>query len=114
MKEETLLKIALVLSITGICALLLILKTTDIVESSISQAKNMDEGSAVKIVGTVERVSAKDQFTILTLRREESISIVAFDSMNLSKGQRIEVTGKIKEYDGANEIVADNVVVLVK
>ncbi|MFH0870417.1 MAG: hypothetical protein V1866_05170 [archaeon] len=114
MEEETLLKVALALSIIGICALLIVLKTTEIAESGIGQAKELEEGSSVKITGIVERISAKDQFTIITLRREESISVVAFDNINISKGQRIEVIGKIKKYEGANEIVADNVIVLAK
>lgn len=114
MDESTMLKIAMVVGMLGICSLLIVLKASKIGESTLGEAKLMEEGGSAKITGTIERVSAKDQFTILTLRSEERVSVVAFSSMNLSKGQRIEVTGKIKEYEGENEIVADNVIVLAR
>jgi uncharacterized protein YdeI (BOF family) len=109
MEESILLRVALALSIIGICALLLIMKLSGIDESSISQAKQLEEGTPVKITGTVERISAKEGFTIITLSAKEQIEAVAFKSINLSKGQRVQVTGKVKDYNGKNELVIDEI-----
>lgn len=111
MKDSLLLKIALVTSIIGLGFLVLILTTTGLQEIDISEAKELEEDQAVKIIGTVERITVKEGFSIINLRKEEEITVIMFDKVNLSKGQRIEVSGKIEEYKGEKEIIAEKVVV---
>ena len=105
------LKAALVIAILGLAAISIIVKITGVDEINIGEAKQADEESTVKITGTVERVTSKEGFSIINIRKEESIAIVIFDSINLSKGQKVEITGKTKEYNGQNELVADSIVV---
>jgi len=35
----------------------------------------------------------------------------SFDKVNLSKGQRVEVIGKTKDYKGEKEVIAEKIVV---
>ena len=44
-------------------------------------------------------------------KKQEEITVIIFEKVNLTKGQRIEVSGKIEEYKGEKEIVAEKVVV---
>jgi len=111
MDESLLLKTALITAIVGLAAITLIAKLTSIEEMNIGEAKKADEGATVMITGTVEKVTSEEGFSIINLKKEESIAIVLFDSINLSKGEKVEVTGKTQEYKGSMELVADKIVV---
>lgn len=109
MNESLVLKAALITAILGLIAITFIAKLTDIKEISLSEAKQADEGTTIKVIGTVERVTSKEGFSIISIKKEESIAVVLFDSINLTKGQKIEVTGKTQEYEGENELIADKI-----
>lgn len=111
MDESLLLKAALVIAVLGLAAITLIIKLSGIQEVNIGEAKQADEDSTVKITGTVERITSKEGFSIINIRKEESIAVVLFDSINLSKGQKVEVIGKTKDYNGGKELVAEKIVV---
>jgi DNA/RNA endonuclease YhcR with UshA esterase domain len=111
MKDSTLLKIALATSTIGLAALAIILSTTGFEEVNISEAKELEKETTIMISGTVERVTSKEDFAIINIRKEETITVIAFDKINLSKGQRVEVTGEIREYQGEKELVADKIVI---
>jgi DNA/RNA endonuclease YhcR with UshA esterase domain len=110
MDQALLLKTAIVIALLGLAAISIIVKTTGVEEINIGEAKQADEESTVKITGTVERVTSKEGFSIINIRKEESITVVLFDSINLSKGQKVEIVGKTKEYNGKKELVADSIV----
>jgi hypothetical protein len=110
MDESAMLKIALIVAIIGLAAITLITKLSGIEEINIGEAKQADEGETVRITGVIQRVSAQEGFSIITLRKEEEISVVLFDSINLSKGQKVEILGKTKDYNGAKELVADKII----
>jgi molybdenum cofactor biosynthesis enzyme MoaA len=111
MQDSTLLKIALGTSIIGLAALAIILKITGFEEVNISEAKALEEQASVKISGIVDRVTSKEGFSIINVRKEETVAVVVFDSINLTKGQRVEIIGEIKEYNGEKELVADSITV---
>lgn len=111
MQDSLLLKIAMITSIIGLGALALILTTTGLQEIDISQAKQLEEDQAVRITGTVERITAKEDFSIINIKKQEEITVIAFDRVNLSKGQRIEVTGRTEDYKGKKEVIAEEIVV---
>jgi DNA/RNA endonuclease YhcR with UshA esterase domain len=111
MNESLILKAALIVAIIGIIALTLIIKITGIKEMNLGEAKELNEDATIRVTGTVERVMSKEGFSIISIKKEESIDVVLFDSINLSKGQKVEVTGKTKDYNGQKELVADKIVV---
>jgi DNA/RNA endonuclease YhcR with UshA esterase domain len=111
MNESLLLKAALITAILGIIALIVIIKATGIKEININQAKESEEGATIRITGIVERVTSKEGFSIISIKKEETISVVLFDNINLSKGQKVEITGKVQDYQGSKELVADKIVV---
>ncbi len=111
MKDSTLIKIALATSIIGLAALAIILSTTGFEEVNISEAKELEKETTTRISGTVERITAKEGFSILNIKKEETITVVVFEKINLSKGQRVEVVGEVKDYEGQKELVAEKIVV---
>ncbi|KYK26756.1 hypothetical protein AYK26_04755 [Euryarchaeota archaeon SM23-78] len=111
MKDSLLLRIALITSIIGLGALALILSTTGLQEIDISEAKELEEDTTIKITGTIERVTNKEDFAIINIRKEEEITVIIFDNVDISKGQRVEITGKTQEYKGEKEIIADKIII---
>jgi len=60
-----------------------------------------------ELVGVVERVTAKEKVTIISVKPITSIPVVAFDDANVKKGEKITVKGKLESYNGKLEFVAD-------
>ncbi|MBD3304151.1 hypothetical protein GF343_03330 [Candidatus Woesearchaeota archaeon] len=60
-----------------------------------------------ELVGVVERVSAKEKVTIISVKPITNIPVVAFDDLNVKKGEKIKVKGQLKSYNGKLEFVAD-------
>lgn len=106
------LKASLLIALIGLACLIAILKFGGIGESTVSQAKALEEGSSVRISGFVNKALTKEGLTRITLTREESIEVVLFESINLTPGAKIEVQGKVQEYNGKNEVLADRIVII--
>ncbi len=60
-----------------------------------------------ELVGVVERVTAKEKITIISVKPITNIPVVTFDEMNVKKGERITVKGQLKSYNGKLEFVAE-------
>ena len=112
MDESFMLKAALLVALLGLACLIAILKFGSIGESTLSEAKSLEEGSVVRISGTVEKAMVKEGLTRITLTKEESVEVILFESINLTPGAKVEIQGKIQEYEGKNEILADKIMML--
>ncbi|MBN2142633.1 hypothetical protein JW711_04855 [Candidatus Woesearchaeota archaeon] len=112
MDESTLLKAALATSIIGIVSLLLVLflSQSDMETSRLSSVKAMEEGESVLVSGSVIQSISKEEFSIITIEKSEEMKIIAFQNISLKKGDRITVRGKISEYKGEKEIIADQII----
>ncbi len=108
MKEKTLLKIALICTILGIVLLLFLSELVEVKESKISEAKQIDNG-IVRITGIVENVRVGEKATILTISKKESIDVVVFENPNFQKGDFVDVTGEVQDYEGKKEILAKEI-----
>ena len=60
-----------------------------------------------ELTGTVERVTAKDKITIISVKPDTSIPVVTFGQKNIKKGEKITVKGQLKSYNSKLEFVAD-------
>jgi len=109
MKEKTLLKVALISTITGIFLLYTISENIKLEEKGIFEAKQMQDGK-VRIRGLVENIIHKEDLTIITISKQESIDVVVFENIDFEKGTELDVTGEIKDYNGKKEIVAEEIV----
>lgn len=112
MKERTLLKLSLVCSIVGIFALFVICDNIDIGESEISALDGMVGESAV-ITGVVSRVSEFNETTFIEIAQETTVDVVMFERVpGIQVGSLVQVRGKVDEYQGESEILADEVRVI--
>ena len=60
-----------------------------------------------ELTGTVERVTAKEKVTIISVKPTHAIPVVAFEKTNAKKGEKITVKGQLKSYNGQLEFVAE-------
>lgn len=110
MKENTLLKISLISSIVGILVLLFISSFVSTGEKSISNISKEDLGSSVRINGIITEVRQLRGATSINVAQLQEINVIVFDNVTLYKGDYVEITGKIDDYEGNQELIADKIV----
>lgn len=103
MKEKTLLKISLVITILGIIMLFFISKTLDINENIIS-ADNIDK--EIKVTGLVTKVTETDKVTFLEISKPEKVTACVFDKVDIKVDDKVTVEGELEEYNGKLELIA--------
>ena len=113
MKETTLLKIALICSLIGLVALYFISTKIDAKEYNPSKL-NKNVGENVKLIGTILKITSKDNVAFIEVNRQSPVTVVVFGKENLSlkNGDTVEVLGEIQEYKGNNEIIAQKIRVI--
>ena len=97
MNEKALLIIALTCVVLGLPILYI---ASQFVEAD-------DPRVLTELTGVVERVTAKEKVTIISVKPMTSIPVVTFDKSNVKKGEKITVNGELKSYNGKLEFVAD-------
>jgi RecJ-like exonuclease len=99
------LKLSLICSLIG---LFLIIFLANYLEPAIKNISEIDERNldeVVKVQGEIANILIYDTLTVFTLDDEAGkIDCVFYDNLPFTKGQRIEVIGKIVEYKGKIEI----------
>ena len=113
MKENTLLKIALICSLVGLAVLYFISSKIEIKDYR-PNLLNKNIGEDVKLQGTVTKVTGKNDVVFIEVSQKNTINVVAFtkDNFQLKYGDNIEVIGKVQEYNGKNEIIAQKIRVI--
>jgi len=108
MKDSTLLKISLIISILGILILFFIADTSKIKDVDVKELEDYKD-KTVKIKGVVEQVTNTESATFVKVKQSNLVEVVVFEALNLSKGNYVEVTGKVDEYNDEYEILADKI-----
>jgi len=106
MQEKILIKISLITSLAGIILLIIVSRA---VKPEISRANALHDGKHARIDGIVKSVAKKSSVTMIEVLDECSMKIVLFEDVDVKKGQSIEVIGKVGDYNGKKEIIAEEV-----
>ncbi len=70
--------------------------------------KDVDRG--VYVEGTVDKIGVKGTTTFFTLKDDTgSVQGVIFNKVQLKRGQKIGIAGKVQQYKGDLELIADEV-----
>lgn len=97
MNEKALLVIALICIVLGLPILYFA-----------SQFVSSDDPRVLtELTGIVERVTAKEKVTIISVKPLNSIPVVTFDKTTAKKGEKITVKGQLKSYNGQLEFVVE-------
>ena len=111
MKETTLLKIALICSLAGLIILYFISTKIEINDYKPS-ILNRNVGDDVKLRGTISKINDKGNVVFIDVIQQSPVSIVVFNNDNalkLKNNDSVEVIGKVQEYNGKNEIIAQKI-----
>ncbi len=113
MKEKTLLKIALICSLLGLLILYLISNNIEIKEKNIEKITIDNKDEFVKLNGIVNNVIDTEKVTLIKILQPQEITVVLFKNENktmpIQQGNEVEIIGKVDEYEGKMEIIADRV-----
>lgn len=114
MKDETLLKASLTVAAIGLVFLFLLSGTIQPTAAAIAQLNGDILDQKVQATGVASSVSTSSAgHTFFTLADDTGkISVVAFASAKLEaphEGSTVTVKGRLQEYNGKLEIVADSI-----
>ncbi len=111
MEDDTLLKIALACSVIGISALYIYSTGMSIPEHDIGSLGEDMLGNTITVSGRISGISDREGLRIIDITRDETIPVIVFSDidMDISEGDFVTVTGELDEYNGRNEIIADNI-----
>jgi len=110
MEEKNLLKLSLIVSLTGLLILIVVIENIEIKEYQIKELTKKDLNKDVKLSGIITRVTETPGLIIFNLKDDTGeITGIIFkeESINLTKNQKVEVQGKIIEYKDELEIQVD-------
>ena len=115
MQEPTLLKVALISTILGLMFLFIYSQTLDL-----KQVEQLDQAflnQQIKIKGVIEGITETEKATFLKVsgHNVEQFNIIFFpeEAVSLKTGEVVEISGKVTEYNGKKEIVADEIKVVI-
>ena len=110
MREKTLLKTALIVSLVGLLVLYIISDNITIKQASIEKITLGNKDEMVKVRGIVSRLADTEKVTIMEITQPAEVTVVLFKGSNEStpirEGNEVEIIGKVDEYEGKLEIVA--------
>ena len=113
MKENTLLKIALICSLIGLIILYLI--STKIEVKDYKPVLNKNIGEDVTLKGTVTKITDRGNVVFIDVNQQNPITVVLFtdnDNLKLKNDDFVEVIGEVQEYNGKNEVIAQKIRVI--
>ena len=111
MKETTLLKIALICSLVGLIVLYFISTKIEVKDYKPSSL-NKNVGDDVSLKGIVTKINDRGNVVFVDLQSQNYVTVVLFtkdENLKLKNGDDVEVIGKVQEYNGKNEIVAQKI-----
>lgn len=114
MKENTLLKIALICSLAGLIILYFISAKIEAKDYK-PNLLNKNIGDDVKLNGVVAKITDKGSVIFIEVNQQSPITAVLFtdeDNLKLNTGDNVEVVGEVQEYNGKNEIIAKKIRVI--
>lgn len=111
MKEKTLLRTALICSLTGLFALYLISENITIEEKDIEKITMENKDEFVKLTGIVNNIVDTEKVAIMEISKPQKITVVLFKNENRTMpvyiGNEVEIIGKVDEYEGKMEVIAE-------
>ncbi len=112
MQEQILLKIALISAVLGLVALFLVTQRIELSQTQINQIDQINEDVLIK--GVVTRVTDREDLLFLEITKPEKITVIMFKDgiIDIEKGDAVEIIGRTDEFEGKEEIIANEVRVI--
>ncbi|MBU2561426.1 MAG: hypothetical protein KKD17_03945 [Nanoarchaeota archaeon] len=112
MKEKTLLKIALAVSVSGIVMLFLLSQKIEVDQAMLNRLDEAVDESVI-VTGSVVDISQVNSTTFLRIQKDELTSVVLFGKApDIEVGDLVQVRGKVTEHDGETGLIGEEVRVI--
>ena len=108
-------KTSLIISLLGILILLIYSENITLPTKNIQNITNKDVDKQIKIIGQVTRLTDLPGLMILNIKdNTEQMTVVVFkeEKLNINKNDFLEIQGKVAEYRGELEIIAEKIIKL--
>lgn len=117
MKDETLLKLSLIVSVTGIILLFVFAQTIEAEKIEIADIDKSFIGNNIEVFADIITFYSSDGNYFLKIRdKTGNISAIifkqvvnSFDTSKLKKGQQIKLSGEVSDYKGSLEIITNKI-----
>ncbi|MEK6967865.1 MAG: hypothetical protein AABX51_04495 [Nanoarchaeota archaeon] len=111
MEPESFAHICLGMAIIGLLALYVVITFYHPKEVEVEELYEKDAEERVRLKGTVVDIIQKNKTSIIVLGHYRTADVIFFTDgkISLSKGQEIRVDGRVQEYRGKKELVADEI-----
>lgn len=107
--DRFLLTLSLATSGIGIILLAVIMTTSTLPSSSITEAKTLADKEPVQLNGTIIALRHAGNTTFLTIEQSCSLQAVSFSTLHLQTGQTIIASGTMDTYNGERELLLETV-----
>ncbi len=108
-------KTSLIISLLGILILLIYSENITLPTKNIQNITNKDVYKKIKIIGKLTRLTDLPGLMILNIKdNTEQMTVVVFkeEKLNINKNDFLEIQGKVAEYRGELEIIAEKIIKL--
>jgi DNA/RNA endonuclease YhcR with UshA esterase domain len=112
MKDKQLLHIAMAVALLGLVALFVLAENVEVDMVPVDSITDEFVGQRVTVQGSVFDVRVMDDLTMFHVQGHNSVGsilVVIFDIVSLIEGDRVVVSGTVKDYKGTIEIVGEKV-----
>ena len=103
MDDSTLLRVAVAIGLIGIICLFFFRHA--VIDESIKP----DPGDSIVIHGKVIRKITRDNMEVLKVEEKRLVDIVIFDRSGFMEGDWVSIHGKVDEYKGKEQVIADHI-----
>lgn len=112
MEEKTLLKLSLIISLSGLVLLYFLSSGIDL--EAVPGIEEVEENSEITVRGNLGKVTQLDTVAFLELWQEKIVktTVVLFKDQNISlqAGDYVEISGTVEDYEGKKEVIGNKVV----
>ena len=114
MQEKRMFRISVLMMVMGLVFLYFYAQEVDLKEVQKVDQGMVDE--TIKLFGQIEKINVAEKVTFIELINVEKIGntkVILFseEELFIKKGDYVEISGKVEEYNHQQEIVADKIVI---
>ncbi|MBN1502175.1 hypothetical protein JW930_01405 [Candidatus Woesearchaeota archaeon] len=111
MKENQLLIIALLTSITGLVILAVLSHKIEVTDTTIEKITKEEIGNQIKVTGKIIDIEKRPSYVILEIEQPSLLEVIVFDNnSDFSVGNVVKITGRVQK---EKEIVADEIQLVI-
>ena len=115
MKENLLLKIALIGSITGLILLFFMSEQIKVDETTLDKLDQLELDTTIKVKGIISRITEFDKMAIIELTEPQTRNVIIFKEGNITEfkqGDFVEVEGNVQEYEDEFQLIGNQIKII--